>query len=52
MDFTQLLQTVGNWLATEGVKLVLVLVVLFIACKIINFVCSRLDKRLEKRKFD
>lgn len=52
MDFTQLLQTVGNWLATEGVKLVLVLVVLFIACKVINFFCSRLDKRLEKRKFD
>ena len=52
MDFTELLQTVGNWIVTEGVKLVLVLIALFIVCKIINFVTRRLDKRLEKKNFD
>ena len=52
MDFTELLQTVGNWMVTEGVKLVLVLIALFIVCKLINFFCRRLDKRLEKKNFD
>ena len=52
MDFGEILQTIGNWVTTEGLKLVLVLIVLFIICKAINFVCKRLDKRLEKKKFD
>ena len=52
MDFTELLQKVGEWVTTEGLKLVLVLVVLFVLCKIINFFCKRLDKRLEKKNFD
>ena len=52
MDFTQLLQKIGEWVTTEGLKLVLVLLVLFILCKIINFFCNRLDKRLEKKNFD
>ena len=52
MDFAQLLQTIGEWITTEGLKLVLVLVVLFIICKLINFICKRLDRRLEKKNFD
>ena len=46
MDFGEILQTVGNWVTTEGLKLVLVLLVLFILCKVINFFCKKLDKRL------
>ncbi len=52
MDLTQLLQTIGNWVTTEGLKLVFVLIAIFIVCKIINFFCARLDKRLEKKEFD
>ena len=52
MDFGEILQTVGNWVTTEGLKLVLVLLVLFILCKVINFFCKKLDKRLEKKNFD
>ena len=52
MDFTQLLQTIGNWVTTEGLKLVVVLIAIFLACKIINFFTRRLDRRLEKKNFD
>jgi len=52
MDFAQILQNIGNWITTEGIKLVLVIVVLFILFKITNFLFNRLDKRLQKKNFD
>ena len=52
MDFTELLQNIGNWITTEGLKLVIVLIVLFIFCKVINLVTRRIDRRLEQKKFD
>ncbi|MCR4874647.1 MAG: mechanosensitive ion channel family protein [Clostridia bacterium] len=52
MNFTELLQTIGNWITTEGLKLVIVLIALFIFCKVINLVTRRIDRRLEQKKFD
>ena len=52
MDFAQLLQNIGNWVTTEGLKLVVVLIAIFLACKIINLFTRSIDKRLEKKNFD
>ncbi|MDE6275552.1 MAG: mechanosensitive ion channel [Clostridia bacterium] len=52
LDFAQLLTTVGNWLVTEGLKIVLAIVVFAVYCAIIKAICKRIDKKLQKRNVD
>lgn len=51
-SFTKLLQDVVTWLSTEGLKLVIGLIVLFIAFKIVNCFSRRVKKRMEKNNRD
>lgn len=47
------LDTIVNWATTTGVRIIIALVILFIAFKIINFVAKKLTKKLEaKEKLD
>lgn len=52
MDFKAILQSVVSWLMTEGVKVVVGLIVLWILFKVINVVCKRFTARLAKKKAD
>ena len=48
----EILDTVINWLTTEGLKLVIGLVVLFIGFKFANLISRSVKKRMEKKKRD
>ena len=48
----QIISTVLHWLATEGVKLVIGVIVLFIVCKIINVIAKSFKKKMEKKNRD
>ncbi|MDE5548705.1 MAG: mechanosensitive ion channel, partial [Clostridia bacterium] len=52
VTFSEILTTVSNWLVTEGLKVVIALVVFFIYCGIAKMICKRLNKRLEKKHVD
>lgn len=52
VTFDEVLKTVVNWATTEGLKLVIGLVVLIIAFKIINLIAKSFKKRMEKKKRD
>lgn len=51
-DLAALLETVITWITTEGLKLLLGLIVLFIVFKIINGIAKRFKKRMEKKNRD
>ena len=49
----QFLNTVINWATTAGVKLLIALIIMFIAFKIINFVAKKFTKKFESNeKYD
>ena len=52
MNFEQILQQIVNWLTTEGLRILLGLIVLFILLKVINIVCRKIAKSLNKRNMD
>ena len=52
LSFTEILNSILTWLSTEGVKLVIGCIVLFISFKIINFISNRFKKRMEKKNRD
>lgn len=52
IDLAALLQTVLNWLSTEGVKLLIGLVVLFFVFKIINIIAKKFKKRMLAKNRD
>ena len=52
VDIGALVNSVINWLTTEGVKLLIGLVVLFIAFKIINVIAKNFKKRMTKKNRD
>lgn len=52
MNFEQILQQIVNWLTTEGLRILLGLIVLFILFKVINIVCRKIAKSLNKRNMD
>ncbi len=52
MDWKALLENVVNWITTEGVKVVIALVILFISFAVIGLVVRSLRKRLEKKNVD
>lgn len=45
-----ILSTLGNWIVTTGVKLVIALIVLWISFNIINSICKKLTKSLTASK--
>lgn len=49
---SNILDSVWNWLITEGVKVVLGLVILFVLFKIINIITRKIEKALSKNKID
>ncbi|MBQ8761796.1 MAG: mechanosensitive ion channel [Clostridia bacterium] len=52
MSFAEILNSIWVWIATEGVKVVLGLIVLFILFKVCNIVFSRIQKRLLAKGVD
>lgn len=52
IDLAALLQTVLNWLSTEGVKLLIGLVVLFVVFKIINIIAKKFKKTMLAKNRD
>lgn len=46
------MQSIVNWVTTEGLRIVLGLVVLFVLFKIINLICSKITKTLNKKHVD
>ena len=51
-SLVELLQTVASWLMQNGIKLIIGLIVLFIAFKVVNFIAKRLQRRLDKKNVD
>lgn len=52
VTFSEILTTVSNWLVTEGLKIVIALIVFFIYCAIVKSICKKINKRLEKKHVD
>lgn len=52
INWNKIVSTVWNWIKTDGIKLVLALIVLFVCFKITNFIFKKINKSLEKRKAD
>lgn len=52
IKFSDILAKVVEWLTTEGVKLLIGLILLFIAFKVINFIAKRFKKGMEKKNRD
>lgn len=51
-SLVELLQTVAGWLMQNGIKLIIGLIILFIAFKVVNFIAKRLQRRLDKKNVD
>ncbi len=52
MNWEAFLNTVVNWVATAGVKILIALVVMFISFKIVNIVSRKIEKSAEKKNAD
>ena len=52
MDWQALLNTIITWITSEGIKIVIALVLLFVSFKVINFIAKKLTKNAEKKKLD
>ncbi len=52
VSWQQVLDKVIDWCTTSGIKLLIALVVMFLAFKVINFLTKKIYKRLQKRKVD
>ena len=52
IDWAHVWDTVWHWCVSEGIKLLIALIVLWLCFKIVNFIFRRVSKILEKRKAD
>ena len=52
VNWNSVLNAIWNWVKTDGIKLVLALIVLFVCFKLTNLIFKKLSKSLEKRKSD
>ena len=52
LTFSDILTNVGNWLVTEGLKIVIAVIVFIIYCAVIKAICKRIDKSLIKKNVD
>ncbi|MBP5225676.1 MAG: mechanosensitive ion channel family protein [Lachnospiraceae bacterium] len=48
MDWNQIMTTIGNWCASTGIKIIVSIIILFIAFKVINALTRKLAKANEK----
>ena len=51
-SFTQMLNDIGTWLTTQGIKAVFAVIVLIILFKVTNFLTKKLGKLMRKKKLD
>ncbi len=52
INLSEILTSVGNWLVTEGLKIVIAVVVFLIYCGIVKAICRRINKRLKQKNAD
>lgn len=52
MDWNALWNTLVTWATTEGIKIIIALIILFISFKIVNLIAKKLTKSCEKKKVD
>ena len=52
LNLEEILSTILTWLSTEGVKLLIGAIVLFIAFKIINLIAKKFKRAMEKKNRD
>ena len=52
INFASLVSNVGNWLVTEGLKIVIVVIVFAIYCAIVKAICKRLDSKMQRKNVD
>lgn len=52
MTFTDVLNNIWNWIITEGIKVVIGIIIFLILCKVINWVCRKIEKSLLKKHVD
>lgn len=52
LTFSDILTNVGNWLVTEGLKIVIAVIVFIIYCAVVKAICKRIDKSLIKKNVD
>ncbi len=52
INISEILTSVGNWLVTEGLKIVIAIVVFLIYCGIVKAICRRINKRLKQKNAD
>ena len=52
MTFTDVLNNIWNWIITEGIKVVIGIIIFLILCKVINWVCRKIEKSLLKKQVD
>ena len=52
IDWEGVLNTIWNWITTEGLKVVIGGIILFVVFKLTNLLIKKLNKRLEKKNGD
>lgn len=52
IDWGAFWNAILNWCKTTGIKLIVAILVLIISFKLINFLCKKIAKKLEKKKVD
>ena len=52
MTFAEILDSIWTWLITEGVKVVLGLIVLFVLFKVVNVLCAKIEKKMLAKGVD
>lgn len=50
--FIEIMTKVGEWLAIEGVKLLIAVIALWVFCKVINLIFRKIDKSMITKKVD
>ncbi|MDE5618265.1 MAG: mechanosensitive ion channel family protein, partial [Clostridia bacterium] len=51
-DIDAFLNSIWTWITTEGLKVIIGAVILFIVCKLTNLIIKKIDKRLCKKSVD
>lgn len=52
INWNAIWNNIVNWAMTTGVKIIVAIIIMIISFKIINFICGKIYKRLERKKAD
>ncbi len=52
IDWGALWNAILNWCKTTGIRLIIAIIILIVSFKLINFICKKISKKLEKKKVD